>query len=127
MKVTIFDDNSTDPHTVDILSKLQSELRVIRPQNGQLEKKTGGLYGNMNAALEMAHKSNFQYALFIQDDMQLVRSLRRVDFEMVENFFEFNTNAVQYQSCFRRRDTSERLERLAFLDASKTAFFFQMT
>lgn len=123
IKVTVIDDNSTDPHTIDVLSRLQDEIQVIQPQNAQTETKTGGLYGNMNAALEIAHEANLKYVLFIQDDMQLVRSLRSIDFEMIENFFEFNRNVVQYQTCFRRRDTSERLGRLAFLDASKTAFF----
>lgn len=123
IKVTVLDDNSTDPHTIEVLSRLQDEVQVIQPQNGQTETKTGGLYGNMNAALEIVHEANLKYALFIQDDMQLVRSLRSVDFEMIASFFEFNTNAIQYQTCFRRRNTSARLEKLAFLDASKTAFF----
>lgn len=121
-RVTILDDNSTDSYTLAVLSALQNGVRIILPQNDQTETKTGGLYGNMNVALEIAEESKCEYALFIQDDMQLVRPLQPVDLEMIQSFFELNTKAIQYQTCFRRRDTCDRLKQIAFLDASKTAF-----
>lgn len=121
LQTIIIDDGSTDPETIKALSKLSEKYEVIYPKEGQGERKTGGLYGNMNHAMALSRQRGFKRVLFLQDDMQLVRKLKQQDFDLIDRFFLVNKNCIQLQTCFRRSETKENLKATCYVDASKTA------
>lgn len=121
LQTIIIDDGSTDPETIKALSKLSEKYEVIYPKEGQGERKTGGLYGNMNHAMALSRQRGFKRVLFLQDDMQLVRKLKQQDFDLIDRFFLVNKNCIQLQTCFRRSETKENLEAACYVDTSKTA------
>lgn len=123
-QVIIIDDGSDDPRTLAQLEYLSSKYRVLGPTRSSDEEiKTGGLYSNMNLALNIAEARNERRALFIQDDMQLVRTVTGADCLFIDGFFDANPGAIQIQPCFRRRESLSRLVSCAFLDNSGSAFF----
>ncbi len=74
--IVIFDDRSNDPDTVDTLKRLAGKHRVVSSQSDPGHKH-GGLYANMQFALEAAPDDTI--LCFIQDDTQLVRKLTDPD------------------------------------------------
>jgi hypothetical protein len=68
-QVTIVDDRSTDPAVATALTG--RDLRVIRPETRGTGRH-GGLYPNMQRALDAAEA---RFALFVQDDCQMIRPL----------------------------------------------------
>jgi glycosyltransferase involved in cell wall biosynthesis len=122
----IVDDNSTDEVTQRILEKLGKSIEVFRDVGSDVsEIKTGGLYGCMNVALEIAEERGFRYALFIQDDMQFVRKLQCSDFDRLGKYFSENSTSIQYQTCFRRRMDVDQLRTRSFIDASGTSLMIE--
>jgi len=80
--ITIHDDNSTDTQTQQILAELADSdagIRVVQPPADNGDSKHGGLYGNMQRACAAVDDNTLICTL--QDDMQLVRPLRRVDLD----------------------------------------------
>lgn len=111
--VTIIDDNSDDEETVNILNALNSTegFTVVKPSvQENLEKRLGGLYGNMNLAIEIAKKEQKEHVIFIQDDMQFVRKINTDDLTKIELIFEQNQDIQQIQSCFLRRLAKARIK-----------------
>jgi len=102
-KTIIIDDNSTDPDTLERLSRLSENYEIIRPNFSGKEVKTGGLYSNMNHAIEYAHSDNLSKVIFIQDDMQFVRRVTREDFEAYDKYFKCHNNSIQISTTFVRR------------------------
>jgi hypothetical protein len=82
--ITIVDDGSLDPETVEILTGFSRELRVIR-QEKKSGEKLGGLYRNMQLALDDL-PSNGCF-VFIQDDCQVVRPLLPEDDDSIMGYF----------------------------------------
>jgi glycosyltransferase involved in cell wall biosynthesis len=101
--VTVIDDNSDDDKTNEILSTVESKygFELIKASKADIqEKRLGGLYGNMNTALNVAKMKGKKYVVFIQDDMQFVRQLYQSDFDIVEKIFDDFDDIQQVQSCF---------------------------
>lgn len=75
-RLVIFDDNSDELVTREVLDRLQLkgvEIHVNRaPKEG---RKHGNLYGNIRNARAIAEGLGFRYLLMVQDDMQFVRPL----------------------------------------------------
>lgn len=72
-KVAIFDDGSDHPYVKDILQKASDNgSYVYVTDRSDVSSKHGGLYGMMNKAIAYAKDSLFDYAYFIQDDMQFL-------------------------------------------------------
>ncbi len=69
-EIKIYDDASTDPETLAVLGSLG--VPVIKPE-GTTKGRHGGLYANMNRALDEAGTG---LILFLQEDMQLVRPVQ---------------------------------------------------
>ncbi len=65
----IWDDNSTDPETVALLQTCGDKVIY---QQAATDAKHGGLYRNMDKALQYAAAEGYSYAYFVQDDMQFV-------------------------------------------------------
>ena len=85
-RILIVDDNSTDPQTHVALARLRQHQTVIQPatDDDALQSKHGGLYANMQLALDWLAASDSEGSETImctlQDDMQVVR---RVAFDEV--------------------------------------------
>ncbi|MEE4251326.1 MAG: glycosyltransferase, partial [Alcanivoracaceae bacterium] len=69
-RIAVFDDNSYDEYTRDVLKKVAEKHTVIQPGH-QSQRRLGGLYGNMQSALDYAAKENL--VCYLQDDTQMVR------------------------------------------------------
>lgn len=82
VSVTVYDDNSDDPATHEVLAGL--DVPVWQPAQSGADKH-GGLYANMQAALERADS---EMILFLQDDMQVVRPVGSVTMRIMQAAFE---------------------------------------
>ena len=101
--VTVIDDNSDDPATHKILNTVEMNygFELIKAEKSKtIEKRLGGLYGNMNMALAISKKKDKDYMLFIQDDMQFVRKVEPEDLSIIEKVFDDFDDIQQVQSCF---------------------------
>ena len=79
--VCVHDDNSTDPETCALLARL--DVPVIRPARTE-NALLGGLYSNMQAALDAATS---EWILFFQDDMQIVRDVTEADLAEIARLY----------------------------------------
>ncbi len=123
-KAVIIDDNSTDAITRKILESLNNRHKIIYPRSGsEQEFKTGGLYKNMNYAMNYAREKNFNYALFIQDDQQLVRKITEQDILSIETYFSENVNSFQLYTCFLKKYYQNLDKKRMSLDKTKNAYF----
>ena len=104
-EVTIFDDDSDDPETKQVLSEVAQSHRVEQPGN-RSSHRLGGLYGNMQSALELYEQEDT--LCFLQDDTQLVRPLMEQDFQDIEAAFRDNPNLGFISPCFIRGRTLDR-------------------
>lgn len=73
--ITVWDDNSDDALTLQVLETLSATCEIRQPEQKAAEysKLHGGLYGNMQSAIE--NLSGNPLICTIQDDMQVVRPL----------------------------------------------------
>lgn len=101
--ITIIDDRSTDPRTVQVLRSLAARYEILQSSPDALtEHKTGGLSGGMNLAMSIAKARGNEYVLFLQDDMQLVRPVLPRDLKAIESYFQSVPNTIQISSNFGR-------------------------
>lgn len=77
----IYDDGSDDAETLKVLHMYEDYLGFGR---GGLRSKHGGLYGNMQTALD---ECETDYLLFLQDDMQIVRAVSPADIAVIDMLF----------------------------------------
>ncbi|GGC83362.1 glycosyltransferase family 2 protein [Marinobacter halophilus] len=97
--IAIFDDDSTDPDTRSYLKEASNYCEIIAPQKvGTI--KHGGLYHNMNAALELFEGS--QLVCFLQDDTQVVRPVYEAEFREIDQIFEEHSQVGFIHPCFIR-------------------------
>lgn len=80
--IRIYDDASTDPETISYLDKLGA---VVISSSDGLGSKHGGLYGNMERAIEQA---GADMLLMIQDDVQIVRSVSEQELILMADSFD---------------------------------------
>ncbi|MGD9660894.1 MAG: glycosyltransferase family 2 protein [Porticoccaceae bacterium] len=100
--VTIFDDNSDDPQTRDVLAALGQRYRILTPQSlsSSNDSKHGGLYTNMEAALSALDDDDLICTL--QDDMQLVRPLDDADIQAMARFIDAEPNRCFLHHAFMK-------------------------
>jgi hypothetical protein len=123
LNVTVIDDHSHDSGTRKVLARYKDMLRIIEPaQTKLLEHKTGGLYSNMRFAFRDAKAQSKKYALFLQDDMQIVRPIAADDMAATYRFFQANPNVAELHTCFMKRFYAEKDEACVILDASGEAY-----
>ncbi|RUR28669.1 glycosyltransferase family 2 protein [Vreelandella andesensis] len=97
--IVIFDDHSDDPETLEYLRLVESSCQVITPEKmGSI--KHGGLYHNMNVALERFKESRLM--CFLQDDTQVVRFVSTDELEEMKSLFEDNPTVGFIHPCFIR-------------------------
>lgn len=106
--IVIFDDGSYDQDTREVLSRLAQKHDVLQPGN-QSTHKLGGLYRNMQSALE--YSADRSLVCFLQDDMQVVRPLTNKEIAGFDRTFDEHPDLAFLHPCFlkgvnRKRDVS---------------------
>ncbi|MDQ7731784.1 glycosyltransferase [Halomonas sp. SpR1] len=97
--IIIFDDHSDDPETLEYLRIAESSCQVVTPGKvGSI--KHGGLYHNMNAALEGFKERPLM--CFLQDDTQVVRLVSTAELDEMESLFDHNPTLGFVHPCFIR-------------------------
>jgi len=95
----IFDDNSDDSDTCEILRSLSSKYQVITPSQSDVgQSKHGGLYANMQQAFSRFNSEDI--VCFIQDDMQVVRAVGESEIEVITSLFQKNPTLGFVQPAF---------------------------
>jgi len=83
--LTVFDDNSDDPLTLQVLAAIADRHTVVQPHAAvEGATKHGGLYVNMQAALE--HQQPGSIVCFLQDDMQVVRPVSAAEIDTLREY-----------------------------------------
>ena len=98
-RLYIFDDDSTDHETANVLDKLGEKYEVLRPLK-KSGHKHGGLYHNMQRALELLHE--FDLICFLQDDTQVVRPIFGSDIDAIRGVLRDNPTLAFVHPCFVR-------------------------
>jgi glycosyltransferase involved in cell wall biosynthesis len=96
--VTIYDDNSDDPATLEVLAELALRYPNSRPLVAGRQSKHGGLYANMQRALD--EQAPGSIVCFMQDDMQLVRKLEQAEIDGLNAHFSRTENPSLLQPAF---------------------------
>lgn len=121
--LVIVDDHSEDSETKKILDRLREKYSVHSPSGDEESSlKHGGLYACMNLAMEIAVEREAAYAVFLQDDMQLVRPWLQEDWARIGEFFERNPRSAQLSLTFFKNDDRGQW-RLYSLAEGKSAYF----
>jgi|TARA_A100001518_G_C1225058_1_gene72474 hypothetical protein len=97
--IVVFDDHSDDPDTIKCLNNIKDTCTVIKP-NKEGTIKHGGLYHNMNHALELL--KNSPLICFLQDDTQLVRPVKEDELNDINTLFIENPTLGFVHPCFIR-------------------------
>lgn len=98
-EIVIFDDNSDDPETLAYLQLAAEVCRIVGPREvGTI--KHGGLYHNMNAALELL--GDRPLLCFLQDDTQMVRPVSNSELTGLVELFESQPGLGFVHPCFIR-------------------------
>lgn len=99
--ILVIDDDSTDPEQLHVLDDLLevSGIEVISVRSA--DHRHGGLYPNMNMALNIAHERGFRFLNLLQDDMQIVRPVSE-DLMYVCSLLEATKDALQISLTFRK-------------------------
>jgi hypothetical protein len=118
--VTIFDDDSTDPATLEVLAALATRHTVRRPTASAGAGKHGGLYANMQAAF--AATPDADLFCFLQDDMQLVRPLLSAEIGTLGAMLEDATSPRFLQPAFMKGADRKRHAGLVRFDAATAAY-----
>lgn len=106
--ICVIDDGSNDPDTRTLLEQIATRHHVINAT--QIPgRKHGGLYGNMQKALETFRNRDFLMCL--QDDMQMVRRITLDDEKCIQQYFADNPDAAFIQPCFLKGSNRERDQR----------------
>lgn len=103
--ICVFDDGSDDQATQRSLSEIKAKYTVIYA-NKNSNAKHGGLYNNMQRALDIC--SSEPIVCFLQDDVQLVRPIKRQEIDAYQAHFDKNPRHGFMQPCFLKG--AERLQ-----------------
>lgn len=120
-EIVIFDDNSDDPDTCEYLAEAAEFCRIVEPREiGTI--KHGGLYHNMNAALDLLRDRRL--ICFLQDDTQVVRPVSSSELVAIDGLFAQNPALGFIHPCFIRGiDLTKRS--VVPLEGPAAGFFFR--
>lgn len=96
-KLSVIDDGSEDPATLEALREIGENHEVLRPQRAA-GGKHGGLYANMQLALERF--ADEALVCFLQDDMQIVRDVDEAQRLAFADYFAHSPRAGFLHPCF---------------------------
>ncbi|MCH8492849.1 MAG: glycosyltransferase family 2 protein [Idiomarina sp.] len=126
--ITVIDDHSNDTDTQHYLANLPSGVRLHQPEQHE-HARHGGLYNNMQAALELANAAQgntadaTELALFLQDDMQVVRDVSADDWQNIHGFYQQYPNAAFLNPLFLKGARKARDVRITRLAADYPVYF----
>ncbi|NQX90245.1 MAG: glycosyltransferase family 2 protein [Halioglobus sp.] len=100
----IVDDDSTCPKTRLLLDQYTGSFKFSQSKE-LIKGNHGGLYKNMQVALE---SSSADYVIFMQDDMQLTRTISDQDIKDIQNFFEHFPESAFLYPVFLKGGRAER-------------------
>ena len=109
-RVRIYDDGSDQPEMKNFLFE-NSDLVGARLKG--LDSKHGGLYANMQSALDEAQED---YLLLMQDDTQIVRKMEQEDLEAINRAFEAFPTAAFLSVMFLKGEKKRRYKRVIRID-----------
>lgn len=119
--ILIFDDNSDDAATIDVLKKIELKHKVIKPNLDNFHMlKCGGLYNNMQMSLDYIPSGELVY--FAQDDSQLVRQVTGQDIEDINRFFNTHPNSAFINYTFLKGKLRKRDQGSTYFDATSNAY-----
>lgn len=104
-RIFIYDDQSDDPETMEILQMLASRHSVIFGEH-RTENQHGGLYANMQKALDSL--TGDHVVCFMQDDTQLVRRITSEDMAFIDCYFKQNPECGFLAPVFLRGITRQK-------------------
>lgn len=96
-RIVIFDDDSDDSETLEYLREIGNKYTIIQPGHSS-SHHLGGLYGNMQSALDYCKEENL--LCFLQDDTQLVRAVTAEDIKVLIGAFDQNPQLGFLHPCF---------------------------
>lgn len=97
--IWVFDDESTDPATQAYLERIRETVTIMQPAiKGKI--KHGGLYHNMQSALEATR--HYSLACFLQDDTQVIRPIALKEFDQLHSILVEDTTVGFIHPCFIR-------------------------
>jgi len=98
--ICVFDDHSDDAFTRDILDDIRKRHQVVTPPAAEAGSKHGGLYDNMQSAIERFRDKPL--VCFLQDDTQLVRPVHPSEWEEIGKMFDCTPCLGFVHPCFLR-------------------------
>ena len=122
--VHVLDDASDDPETQDVLRALATRHQVTVVDKSGVSKH-GGLYANMQRAMETAQPE--VPLCFLQDDAQLVRPVEPQDFAIIDRFFAHSPQAAFLSPAFIHRRKKARPPDALQFDADAGVYFPKLT
>lgn len=123
-KIAVFDDDSNDEATREALDRIATTHTVMQPGK-KSQHKLGGLYGNMQSALEYAR--NEDIVCFLQDDMQLVRPIDASDIQAIDTAFNRDERLAFLHPCFLKGCNRSRDEQSLMFDSNYNAYLRSAT
>ena len=110
-KIIIFDDNSDEPETIEFLKQVKIKHTVLQPGHSS-RHHLGGLYGNMQSALEYCRDE--ELVCYLQDDTQLVRPITETDLRIIRDVFQRLPRLGFIHPCFMKDINRIRGESYAY-------------
>lgn len=104
-RILVFDDNSSDAETLAALKAIAKTHRVVTP-DGTGSTKHGGLYDNMQSAIEILRDEPL--VCFLQDDTQVVRPILDSEIDSLHTLFAETPDLGFVQPCFLRASARSR-------------------
>lgn len=109
LDIAVFDDNSNDTATNELLSSVkQKGIKVMKSDADSTKSKHGGLYAQMNKALSYTIEQGYDYAYFVQDDMQFLWSDTTLETRVKEVFT--HDECVMCNNSFLQKILDEGIE-----------------
>lgn len=96
-EIVVYDDDSNDTETLRHLAEIAQQHTIVSARR-PASSKHGGLYHNMQAALEAL--ADRRLLCLLQDDTQIVRPLLPEDVEELDQLFRENPSMGFVQPCF---------------------------
>jgi len=119
--IIIFDDTSDDPETLAYLDEAARYCRIVEPTEiGTI--KHGGLYHNMNAALDLLRDRSL--LCFLQDDTQVVRPVSSSEIKELDHLLGRSPGSGFVHPCFIR-GIDLRKRPVTPLTGPATGFFYR--
>lgn len=119
-RIIVFDDNSDDPDTVKVLQDIKTRHTLLQPGHSS-KHHLGGLYGNMQSALEYC--SDEELVCYLQDDTQIVRPLAADTITAINEAFDRLPRLGFLHPCFIRG--INRLRGAEYIFDSDTKLYYR--